>query len=241
MGHDLLTIYWLKAVEYILALSYLPLFVLFWRFVNPKTAPAAAPAEAAAPGWADQLAGYFKLPGDLFYHPGHVWARLEGGGVVTVGMSDFAQRLVGQIDGLKLPRPGMEIVQGSPAFAVTSAGRSVDMLAPVDGTVIAVNEEALESPATVKRFPYSDGWLLKVKSPRLAANLKQLLSGDLARGWMDMVWDRLGSDAAGAELGVVYLDGGVPVDGLARSLSPEDWDKVARRYLLTEEEGGHNA
>ncbi|RPJ82807.1 MAG: glycine cleavage system protein H [Acidobacteria bacterium] len=238
MGHDLLTIYWLKAVEYILALSYLPAFLLFWRFVNPKQ-PATAVAWAAGPGWADQLAGFFRLPADLFYHPGHAWARMDRADVVTVGMNDFAQRLVGPIDRLHLPKVGTELTQGAPAFSIASGGKSVEMLAPVNGTVIAVNEAALASPDAVKRFPYGDGWLLRVRNPKLAANLKGLMSGDLARRWMDTVWEKLGADAAGAELGPVYLDGGVPVDGLARSMSPDNWDIVASRYLLTEE-GGSN-
>ena len=49
MGHDLITIYWLKAVEYVLAVSYLPLFVLFWRLVNPKEPAVALPAQARRP------------------------------------------------------------------------------------------------------------------------------------------------------------------------------------------------
>ncbi|HSK08413.1 MAG TPA: hypothetical protein VK911_02465 [Vicinamibacterales bacterium] len=241
MGHDLLTIYWLKGIEYLLALAYLPLFVIFWRFVNPK-APAPAVARAEAPGWADQLAGFFSLPAGLFHHPGHTWVRVEGPDTVTIGMNDFAQRLLGRIDAVQLPAPGTELAPNLPAFRVVSDGKAVPMLAPLGGTVIEANGAAASAPATVKRHPYEQGWLLRVRNPQLAASLKSLMSGDLARRWMDTVWDTLGAEAAGAELGVVYLDGGVPVDGLARSLSPARWDLVARRYLLTDdEEGGANA
>ena len=80
---------------------------------------------------------------------------------------------------------------------------------------------------------------MKVKSPRLAANLKNLLSGSLARRWMDTVCESLGAEMAPMELGKVYLDGGHLVDGLARSLSHDDWDRVARRFFLTEDGGRH--
>ena len=243
MGHDLLTIYFLKGIEYLLAVAYLPLFVLFWRFVTPK-APAVETVRAAAPGWADQLVGFCRLPAGLFYHPGHAWARVESADTVVIGMNDFAQRLVGPIDRLRLPAPGTALAQNQPAFAVDSGGRTVPMLAPVSGTVLEVNGAAAVAPAAVKQSPYDRGWLLKVRNPELAANLKALMTGDLASRWMDTVWEKLGSEAAGAELGVVYLDGGVPVDGLARSLAPEAWDGVARRYLLTEDvdaEGGSDA
>lgn len=243
MGHDLLTIYFLKGIEYILALAYLPLFVVFWRFATPK-APAVATVRAQAPGWADQLAGFFRLPAGLYYHPGHAWARVEGADTVVIGMNDFAQRLVGPIDHLRLPAPGTELAQNQPAFSVVSSGRSMPMLAPVGGTVLEVNHEAAAAPGSVKQSPYDRGWLLKVRSPQMAAHLKALMTGDLARRWMDTVWEKLGAEAAGAELGVVYLDGGVPVDGLARSLAPETWDQAARRYLLTDDaavEGGSGA
>ncbi len=239
MGHDLITIYWLKAVEYVLAVSYLPLFLLFWKFASPKQEAKVAVA-ATAPGWADQLAGFFQLPADLFFHPGHTWVRLEGGDTVTVGMSDFAQKLVGPLGRVKLPAQGATLVQGEPAIVLETGGASVPMLAPVDGRVVAVNPALASSSGAVKQSPYGDGWLMKVQSARLTANLKNLLSGTLARRWMDDVCETLGAQMAPAELGRVYLDGGHLVDGLARNLSQDGWDRVARRFFLTEE-GGRNA
>src|SRR5512135_1174495 len=109
MGHDLVTIYWIKAIEYILALSYLPLFVLFWKFVTPRRA-ATVTVRAAAPGWADQLAAFFQVPADLFFHRGHTWVRLEGGDTVTIGLDDFAQKLVGPVGSLQLPAVGRPVV-----------------------------------------------------------------------------------------------------------------------------------
>ena len=81
---------------------------------------------------------------------------------------------------------------------------------------------------------------MRVKSPKLAANLKNLLSGDLARRWMDAACERLGTELSGRELGQVYVDGGVLVDGIAPSVSPDRWDEIARGFFLTEV-GGPNA
>jgi glycine cleavage system H lipoate-binding protein len=238
MGHDLITIYWIKALEYVLALSYLPLFLLFWKFASPKRGATVA-VRAAAPGWADQLAGYFQVPANFFFHPGHTWVRLDGGDTVTVGISDFAQRLVGPLGRVQLPAIGTSLVQGEPAITLDANGAAVPMLAPVDGQVVAVNARLAGSSDLVKDSPYGDGWLLKVKSTRLAGNLKNLLSGSLARRWMDTVCESLGAEVAPMELGKVYLDGGHLVDGLARSLSPTEWDRVARRFFLTEDGGRH--
>jgi glycine cleavage system H lipoate-binding protein len=238
MGHDLITIYWLKALEYLLAVSYLPLFLLFWKFASPRQV-APVTVAATAPGWADQLAGFFQLPANLFFHPGHTWVRLDGGDTVTIGISDFAQKLVGPLGRVMLPEPGSMLVQGEPALAFDTGGARIPMLAPVDGRVVAVNPALAASSDVVKQSPYEEGWLMKVQSSRLSANLKNLLSGTLASRWMDTVCESLGAEMAPMELGKVYLDGGHLVDGLARSLSHDQWDRVARRFFLTEEGANH--
>jgi glycine cleavage system H protein len=239
MGHDLITIYWLKAVEYILAVSYLPLFILFWRFVTPKREATVA-VHAAAPGWADQLAGYFQVPANLFFHPGHTWVRLEGGDTVTVGISDFAQKLVGPLGRVQLPAVGASLVQGEPALALDADGAAIPMLSPVDGRVVAVNAALATNSDAAKASPYEEGWLMKVKSPRLSSNVKNLMSGAFARRWMDTVSEDLGAEMSGMELGRVYLDGGHLVDGLARSLAQDEWAELAKRFFLTDE-GGRRA
>jgi glycine cleavage system H lipoate-binding protein len=238
VGHSLIEIYWLKALEYILALSYLPLFVLFWKLVNPKR-PVVARVPATAAGWADQLREFFQVPARLFFHPGHTWARVDGGDMVTIGIDAFARQLVGSAATMRLPRVGDAVAQGAPALALAFNGRTVDMLSPVDGTVAEVNLAAIESPAAAHAAAYTDGWLMKIKSPKLASNLKNLLSGDLARRWMDAACERLGRELSGPELGPVYLDGGMPVDGIATSASPEHWDAIARSFFLTEQGGDH--
>jgi glycine cleavage system H protein len=238
MGHDLITIYWIKALEYVLAVSYLPLFLLFWKFASPRH-PAVVAVHAAAPGWADQLAGFFQVPANLFFHPGHTWVRVDAGDTVTIGISDFAQKLVGPLGRVRLPAVGASLAQGETALTLDADGAAVPMLAPVDGTVVAVNDRLTGSPDLVRDSPYDDGWLMKVKGTRLASNLKNLLSGSLARRWMDTVCESLGAEIVPMELGKVYLDGGQLVDGLARNLSPNDWDRVARRFFLTEEGGRH--
>ncbi|HEY3380351.1 MAG TPA: glycine cleavage system protein H [Vicinamibacterales bacterium] len=239
MGHDLITIYWLKAVEYVLALSYLPLFMLFWKFASPRQ-PATARVPVAALGWADQLAAFFQVPADLFFHKGHAWLRLEDADTVTVGLDDFAQKLVGPLGALRLPVVGTTLVQGQPALMLDAGAKVIPMLAPVDGTVLAVNPAALASSDIVNRSPYGDGWLMKVKTTKLAGNLRRLMSGEAAHEWMDSVCESLGAEMAGLELGKVYLDGGQMVDGVARHLSPDNWDQIAKRFFLTDQ-GGRRA
>jgi hypothetical protein len=106
------------------------------------------------------------------------------------------------------------------------------MLSPVDGVVVAVNEQVVACPEKLNLDPYGDGWLLRVRAPRLTANLKQLLAGSLAKGWMDGVCENLQA-MMHADLGRVYQDGGLPVRGMARSMDPVRWDEIAKAFFLT--------
>ncbi len=112
------------------------------------------------------------------------------------------------------------------------------MLSPVDGVVTDVNDRVRQSPILAHDHPYDEGWLIKVRNAALAANLKQLLTGRLARRWIEDATDSLRGGLTPA-LGHVYEDGGVVIDGLARSLEPARWDDVARRFFLTD--GGDHA
>jgi glycine cleavage system H lipoate-binding protein len=235
--HDFMTLHAAKTVEYLIAVSYLLLFIPFWRFVNRAPAqPAVAHARVAQK--ASDVTDLFAVPGGRFFHPGHAWLRVDGPDLVTVGFDDFAGKLVGAASALLLPPVGQTVAQGSPAWSLVADGRQVDMLSPVDGTVVAVNEHARRQPGLAHDQPYDAGWLLTVQSARLAANLKQLLSGQAARRWMDGLTERLQLEFTPA-FGHVAQDGGMVVDGLARAIDPEAWDDVARRFFLTDGGGDH--
>ena len=109
------------------------------------------------------------------------------------------------------------------------------MLSPVDGEVVAVNQEVLRSPGILSRDPYGAGWLLKVKSDRLAADSRNLLSGKMARSWMETSLENLHPIRHEA-LGPVMQDGGLPLEGIARVLGGDRWAELAKTHLLTDGE-----
>jgi glycine cleavage system H protein len=218
--------YVVKAVEYLACVAFLPAFALFWRFVNADAAPACrAPARSQAGEW-------FRIPERVHVHPGHAWARLDAPGVLSVGLDDFAQHLIGPLAGLALPRPGDALVAGAPAWRLQADSKAIDMLAPVTGTVVDVNESAINRPELVNADPYGRGWLLRLKVANAAAAIESLMSGQAARTWIDMVTEEL-VQAMTPELGHVCQDGGLPVKGLARAIDEAHWDDVARRFLLS--------
>ncbi len=218
-----------KMIEYLACVGFLVLFVGFWRYVNGE-APARAVARVRA--WSGQLSEWFRIPDGVFVHPGHAWVREEAPGLVAVGIDDFAQTLVGPLRGVRLPKTGSDITAGERAWALAADSKAVDMLAPVTGTVVAVNRRAIEKPELVNDDPYGDGWLLRVRVPERSSQVALLKTGSAARRWIADVADQFMSTAS-PELGHVLQDGGMPIHGLARGLDEEHWDQIARKFLLT--------
>jgi glycine cleavage system H protein len=167
----------------------------------------------------------------VYYHQGHCWAIPESGNVVRIGIDDFAQKLVGKIDAIKFPQVGSEVTQGEKAWALLVNSKSIDMLSPVDGKIVDINESLLNSTDIISTDPYGQAWFMKVQAPKLSENLKYLLSCGTARKWMEEVSGSLLS-RTGYKLGPVLQDGGELLDGIARNLDRDRWDEIVREYFL---------
>lgn len=218
-----------KHIEYLLVIGFLILFIPFWRLLNRPIRAAVAVGERAI----SSLSEWFHLPEGLYYHLGHTWALPEDKNLVKVGMDDFAQKLVGKIEGISLPTPGSIISQGDRAWMLKIDSKLIDMVSPVDGKVVAINEEVLSSPDKINKDPYNN-WLLKVETPKFSINKRNLLQGALAKKWMEEVRENLLS-RMNYNVGMVYQDGGTIVDGMAKSLDQERWEEIVKDFFLVSE------
>ncbi len=219
-----------KGIEYLLVLGFLFSLILYWKFLSQPAGRAPALAAASRPVFS--LNPWFSLAEGLFYHQGHSWAVPEQRNVVRVGIDDFAQQLLGELSSVDLPQIGTRLEQGEKGWKLWVDSKSIDVLSPVEGKVLAVNEEILKVPDLINQDPYRKGWLMKVEVPNTKKNLKNLLSGRLAKAWMEETVDTL-RQKMGGELGIALQDGGVPIAGIARALSPDKWDEVAMEFLLS--------
>ena len=101
------------------------------------------------------------IPGELKYLSSHEWVRLEeDGATVTVGITDHAQDLLGDVVFVELPDVDATIAAGEEAGVVESVKAASDIFSPVSGTVLEINEGLEESPEMVNSDPYDDGWFL---------------------------------------------------------------------------------
>jgi len=198
------------------------------RRVAREAQALAAAIPAVEPAW---VAGY-QMPEALYYHRGHTWARPLDADTVLIGVDDFARRLIGPAASVSAPSRGDWLHQGGRAFAMKVEGKTAELVSPVEGEVVDVNRDLAGKPDLAGEDPYGRGWVLKVKAPQLAANLRNLLSGRLARKWMEDSREALELRLM-AFSGSVLQDGGEPADDLGHHLPKADWERLVHEFLLT--------
>lgn len=98
---------------------------------------------------------------DLLFNDDHVWVKVEGKRA-RIGISDYAQEDLGEITAVDLPSKGDEIEKDAPFGEIESFHKSLDLIAPITGTVVEVNNEIEEDPAILNRYPYREGWVILV-------------------------------------------------------------------------------
>ena len=114
-----------------------------------------------------------KTPNDLRYTKSHEWAKKEADGTVSVGITDHAQGLLGDMVFVELPKVGAKVAAGKECGVVESVKAASDIYAPVAGEIVAVNTAVSDSPDSVNKDAYA-AWMFKLK-PASAADLDKLL------------------------------------------------------------------
>jgi len=210
-------------------------FVAADRILRLKKAAAASrPVREPAMPFASQAAQ--ELPGGLFVHSGHTWAKLDPSGAVQVGLDGFAQGILGRVDRFELPPDGTKLRQGEPAFAVLQSGKRIEFVSPVDGVVCAVNERINADPAAARKEPYEKGWAFMIRPSNLSRNLAKLRIGAEATAWLEREVRSFTEflslhRAVPVEVGATLADGGIHADGIMESMDGEILQIAIRKYF----------
>jgi glycine cleavage system H protein len=118
-----------------------------------------------------------NIPPDLKYTADHEYVRAGADGVLTVGVTDFAQGELGDVVFVNLPKPGDKVTAHQPFGTIEAVKAVSELFSPVTGVVTEVNGGLDADPAVVNRDPYGDGWMVRVKADD-PGELKELLSAD---------------------------------------------------------------
>ncbi len=197
-----------------------PIMWLGWRFLSPKA-------------MLNERAAGFVVPNDVMFHAGHGWARIGRSDTFTVGMDDFAVKLIGSVDSISLPEEGSKVKQGSPGWQIKTENREINMLSPVEGEIVEINRKVISSPELAFNDPYGKGWLFRVANSNPSASLANMIPEATVGKWLEGIRESLfGRRLDAAAIGLLQ-DGGEPVSGLAKAIDPQRWDELAREFLLT--------
>ena len=118
-----------------------------------------------------------NIPAELKYVASHEWLRLEDDGTITVGITDHAQDLLGDVVFVELPEVGDSVAVDDEIAVVESVKAASDVYAPLSGEIVAINENLEDEPEIINSDPYGDGWFFKVK-PLNADDYDELLSAE---------------------------------------------------------------
>lgn len=103
------------------------------------------------------------IPSDLLYTKTHEWVRQDTDELCTVGITDIAQDLLGELVFVELPQVGKVFAQGEECAVVESVKAASDVYLPLEGTIEEVNQALIETPELINSDPYESGWLFKIR------------------------------------------------------------------------------
>jgi glycine cleavage system H protein len=124
----------------------------------------------------------YDVPEGLYYSKDYEWVKVEGD-KVRVGITDYAQKQLREIVYVELPETGTAIAQNEPYGTVESVKAVSDLVAPLSGTIVEVNEEVQSKPEILNEDPYGKGWLLVITPSNLDAELKNLMNTEQSAEW----------------------------------------------------------
>ena len=134
----------------------------------------------------------FRVKSSYLYHPDECWVRNDDD-LVTVGVTDFFQKTIGDAIYIELPGSGTELVKGDEAGMIETIKVNVTVISPVSGTVKEVNRGLGDNPQWVNNDPYGEGWLFKIAPNDWEADKKGLME---ARTYFSIMEEKINNEMA---------------------------------------------
>ncbi len=209
-----------KTNEYLIAIVFMVIFILFWRMLN---APRRLPIR-------ESVTESFQIIKGIFVHPSHTWVEVAQPNLVNVGMDKFTASVFGSIQKIELPEEGDRIHQGDKVWKVKRGARELVQASPISGRIVEVNKEVVENPKLLNQRNPEESWILKVAPSRLAREARNLLSGQMLERWNQAVKEQLVASLVPTSYPVLQEGGEIKPD-LGDELTSEQWEEVAREFF----------
>lgn len=179
-----------------------------------------------------------RLPGGVYFHPGHTWGYLAPNGNIQTGVDDFLLHVTGPPSKVTIPDENERIEQGKPFVEIHQNGHSLVLTAPVSGQVKAINEAIIKDPASLVKQPYRDNWICEVEADDWQQDTRGLMLGQRAGDWLRSEMRRLKdffasmASARDPELATMILqDGGEVADRVLQYQDKDVWQAFQSDFL----------
>jgi CheY-like chemotaxis protein len=180
----------------------------------------------------------FIIPGGVFISGGHCWASFDQDGSVKVGIDDFAKKIIGKIEGIDFPNPGMEVRLGQPLFSIKQGQRSITFNSPFSGKVFKTNSALPNNLSVLDTNSYGKNWICLIDPDDLDLEIQNLKIGNSAVAFfqeeIEQFRNRMKqfiSEDQKALKGVSSGNGKGLVWGKIGQLSEQSWKKLVREFF----------
>ncbi|HTY10815.1 MAG TPA: glycine cleavage system protein H [Bacteroidota bacterium] len=167
---------------------------------------------------------------ERYFHRGHMWALVQPSCDVIAGVDDFSQRFIGNINNIELPQAGSIIRQGEVLATLKHGDKSLPAIAPISGTIVAINKHLAGTPSIVNNSPLERGWIAKIAPQNLGVELKGLFKGVTADRWQEATRAHL-VHWFSPRLGIVMQDGGEIIDSVSDMTSSAEWRILIEEFF----------
>jgi len=222
-----------KGIEYIIVIFFLLILIPFWIFVNRKV-PVSKQIQQAM---SVLTSGILSIPQGLFFSKNHTWVYLEKTGNAKIGIDDFLQKVVGEIEIVPLKSDGEQVQKGDVLAEINQNGKRLKILSPISGEVIAAHfpENNLGLPDS---DPYDQGWFYSLKPANWKAETSGYYLAEEATNWVKNELERfkdflnvsLAKHSGGSSLFALQEGGELRMNPLSE-LQPEIWDDFQKEFL----------
>lgn len=174
----------------------------------------------------------FKVPHGYYFHHGHAWAKIEEESSVRIGLDDFALRLLGPLERIDAPLIGKKVKQGRGSIRLSREENSAEILSPISGIVTSTNANLAEKGYIANQDPYSDGWIMRVKTDNLRQDLKGLMIKEETEEFLNDQVDQLYKEIEEVS-GPISADGGYLGKDICGNMPNLGWNRLVKKFLQT--------
>jgi glycine cleavage system H protein len=180
----------------------------------------------------------FLLNDTVYYHRGHLWLQRVNG-KVRLGLDDFGQWLLGDIEKINFPRPKGRVERSQPLLRISCSHGTAEIASPLSGIVTEVNDEARRDNSLINTDPYGEGWLIELRPAKreldhLEQGGERFFPAPQARRWLEDEVDRL-RNVLETEIGVTMGDGGQLTGNLCDAITKKQWNQLIKTFLERKE------